>query len=101
MARIGSLVWFPEFSRDQAEARLQASKSADAGAHAAQTLAVAVYNHYMRIAHEEQRRKLAADRAAAAVAGRVSAGAMLPTSIPMFRPARAHAPGVTSLRETG
>jgi hypothetical protein len=34
-----------------------------------QTLAVAVYNHYMRIAHEEARRKAAAERAAASDAG--------------------------------
>ena len=31
-----------------------------------QTLAVAVYNHYMRVAHEEQRRKRAQDRQVAA-----------------------------------
>ncbi len=29
---------------------------------ALQTLAVAVYNHYMRVAHEEQRRKRAQER---------------------------------------
>lgn len=31
-----------------------------------QTLAVAVYNHYMRVAHEEQRRKRAQERQVAA-----------------------------------
>ncbi len=33
---------------------------------AMQTLAVAVYNHYMRIAHEEQRRKTAQEKQVAA-----------------------------------
>ncbi len=33
---------------------------------ALQTLAVAVYNHYMRIAHEEQRRKTAHEKQVAA-----------------------------------
>ena len=43
-----------------------AYQSIESGLCAMQTLAVAVYNHYMRIAHEEQRRKTAQEKQVAA-----------------------------------